>query len=57
MAKKQSSILVSASAHLQRAVKSAPKPVADKVSKAQSEVADKRKRAQVSEEVLRLRIR
>jgi hypothetical protein len=57
MPKKQSSIFVTAAAHLNRAVKAAPKPVSERVTKAQNDVADKRKRAQTSDEVLRLRLR
>ncbi len=56
MPKKHSSVFVTAAAHLNRATKAAPPVVAERVSRAQSDVADKRKRAQVSEEVLRLRL-
>lgn len=57
MSKKQTNILAATAAHFPRALKLAPEPVAERVQQAQSDVADKRKRAQVNEEVLRLRLR
>jgi hypothetical protein len=57
MSEQQTRILVRTVANLQRAVKVARTPVADQVRDAQADVADKRKRAQVNEEVLRLRLR
>lgn len=61
MSKQQTRILVRTAANLQRAVKSARTPEAHRVAKhvrdAQADVADKRKRAQVNDEVLGLRLR
>lgn len=57
MSTKQTNILVKAAANLQKAAGDAPKAVADRAQRSQSDVADRRKRAQVNEEVLRLRLR
>ena len=53
----KSKIFISTAANLHQATKSAPKAVSDRVSRAQSDVAEKRKRAQVQEDVLRMRLR
>ena len=61
MAKTQKTILADAAANFRRTARDAQSPTVERVAKrvqtAQSDVAETRKRAQVNDEVLQLRLR